>query len=194
MIPPEQAQLDQVQQLRQEIIKRRFWQMVGIAVGISLVIHFGIMIYLQIMERTGPPAQTLEMVMEFPSTRTVEELTTLANTDLAEPDAESHSELDQILEPNTPAPEESSAAELSESNVGATPTLGGSGKKGVSGRDALGGAGGAASFFGIVSKGERIAYIVDRSGSMAGSTSDGTRLDMAKAELMRSVRRLPDYA
>ncbi|MEE2908014.1 MAG: hypothetical protein VX527_09310, partial [Planctomycetota bacterium] len=30
--------------------------------------------------------------------------------------------------------------------------------------------------------------------SMAGSTSDGTRLDMAKAELMRSVRRLPDYA
>ncbi|MDG2423055.1 MAG: hypothetical protein P8M22_03655 [Phycisphaerales bacterium] len=190
MIPPDQNQVDQAWQLRQETIKRRLWQLIGIAAGLSLLIHFGIMFYLGQVKRSGPPAQVVEMVMEFPTTRTVEELTTLSETDLAEPDVESRSELDRILEPDIPSPEESAAAELSESNVGATPTLGGSGQKGVSGQAALGGAGGAASFFGVSSKGERFAYIVDRSGSMAIND----KLILATTELKRSVKRLPDYA
>ncbi|MCH2133575.1 MAG: VWA domain-containing protein [Phycisphaerales bacterium] len=185
----DRIQVDQAEWLRREVAKRRFWQLLGIGAGLSVVVHIGVMIYLHLIEREPPPPQVVEMVMEFPTIRTVEELTSLTETDLSEPDPESWSELDSVLEPDTAAPEESSAAELSESDVGATPTLGGSGQGGVSGRGALGGAGGAASFFGIASEGRRFAYIVDRSGSMANA-----RLTQAQDELKRSLRELPDYA
>ncbi|MCH2153575.1 MAG: VWA domain-containing protein [Phycisphaerales bacterium] len=189
MNPVSRQRQDQAEQLRQEIAKRRLWQLIGLAAGLSVIVHIGIMIYLHLIERETPPAQVIEMVMEFPTKRTVEELTTLSESDLEEPDSESWSELDSVLEPESAAPEESSAAELAESDVGATPTLGGSGQGGVAGRGALGGSGGAASFFGIASEGRRFAYIVDRSGSMAN-----IRLEQAKDELKRSLRELPDYA
>ena len=54
----------------------------------------------------------------------------------------------------------------------------------------LGGGTGGTSFFGVSGRGTRFAFIVDKSGSMS---SDG-RLVQAKAELLRAIAALPDYA
>jgi hypothetical protein len=53
---------------------------------------------------------------------------------------------------------------------------------------ALGGGSGATSFFGVGGTGQRFAFIVDKSGSMA------RHMEEAKAELRRSIASLPDYA
>ena len=93
------------------------------------------------------------MVLEFPTMQTVEELTAQSSLDLEEPEESTLSEFEKMLEPDTPAPEEASSSDLLESEVGSMRTLGGSGK-GVGAKDGtLGGAGGAASFFGIASRG-----------------------------------------
>ena len=185
----EDVQASDTEQLRKEVARRRFWQLIAFAAAMSLVIHLAIVGYLQLVERAGRPSRPVEMVLEFPTMRTVEELTAQSSLDLEEPQESSLSELEQMLEPDTPAPEEASSSDLLESDVGSMKTLGGSGK-GVNTNDGtLGGAGGAASFFGIASKGQRFAYIVDRSGSMTGP-----RLAQAKQELKRSLMGLPDYA
>ena len=189
MPPSEELPISDKDQLRKEVLRRRFWQLVAFAAAASLVIHIGIVAYLNLVERAGRPAGSVEMIMEFPTKRTVEELTAQSTLDLAEPQEPSLADLEQMLEPDTPAPDAASSADLMESDVGSMKTLGGAGK-GVGAEDgALGGAGGAASFFGIASQGQRFAYIVDRSGSMTGP-----RLAQAKQELKRSLRSLPDYA
>lgn len=53
-----------------------------------------------------------------------------------------------------------------------------------------GGAGGGTTFFGVQGSGRRIAFIVDKSGSM----SRGDRMDRARAEVTAAVWALPDYA
>ncbi|MBG83801.1 MAG: hypothetical protein CMJ40_04555 [Phycisphaerae bacterium] len=175
--------------LRKEVIRRRFWQLIAFAAAMSLVIHIGIVAYLHLVERAGRPAQSIEMVMEFPTKLAVEELTDQREFDLAEPQESSLADLEKILEPDATPPEDDPFADLMETDVGSMETLGGSGK-GVGSEDGtLGGSGGAASFFGIASQGQRFAYIVDRSGSMTGP-----RLGQAKQELKRSLARLPDYA
>jgi hypothetical protein len=62
-----------------------------------------------------------------------------------------------------------------------------------------GGTGGVATstFFGARGSGRRFAFIVDKSGSMSGrgpGRPDETRMQMALAELLRSVGVLPDFA
>jgi hypothetical protein len=62
-----------------------------------------------------------------------------------------------------------------------------------------GGAGGVATstFFGARGSGRRFAFIVDKSGSMSGKGPgqvSQTRMQMALAELLRSVGVLPDFA
>lgn len=189
MPSPEELPISDKEQLRKEVARRRFWQLIAFAVAVSLVIHMAIVAYLHLVERAGRPARSVEMVMEFPTMRTVEELTAQNSLELKEPEESSLSELDKMLEPDTPAPEEASSSNLLESDVGSMKTLGGSGKGVGTDDGALGGAGGAASFFGIAGTGQRFAYIVDRSGSMTGP-----RLAQAKQELKRSLTSLPDYA
>ena len=71
MNPVSRQRQDQAEQLRQEIAKRRLWQLIGLAAGLSVIVHIGIMVYLHLIEREAPPAQVVEMVMEFPTRRTV---------------------------------------------------------------------------------------------------------------------------
>ncbi len=52
-----------------------------------------------------------------------------------------------------------------------------------------GGAGGSAKFFGLVARGRKFIYVVDRSSSMRGP-----RFEDAKRELVRSIRNLPRFA
>lgn len=59
---------------------------------------------------------------------------------------------------------------------------------GAGGAGALAGGAGATSFFGVGGSGQRFAFIVDKSGSMA------RHMEEAKAELRRSISSLPDYA
>ncbi len=56
------------------------------------------------------------------------------------------------------------------------------------------GSGAGTSFFGVKTRGRRIGYVVDKSGSMATPTSAGNRFMTAAWELDRSVSMLPDYA
>jgi hypothetical protein len=63
---------------------------------------------------------------------------------------------------------------------------GGGGAAGGSG--GLGGGAGGTSFFGVGGRGTRFAFVVDKSGSMAG------RIGEAKEELRRAIAALPDYA
>ncbi|HWB20852.1 MAG TPA: vWA domain-containing protein [Phycisphaerales bacterium] len=68
----------------------------------------------------------------------------------------------------------------------------GGGSEGMGGEgNGLGGSGGAGtSFFGITSKGTRIAYILDRSASM----NENRKLQSALNELAHSVETLPDFS
>lgn len=57
------------------------------------------------------------------------------------------------------------------------------------------GSGSGSSFFGLEAKGRRFAYIVDLSGSMNGPAGPrGSRWDLTRAELARSVRALDEGA
>ncbi len=67
--------------------------------------------------------------------------------------------------------------------------LTGSGGKDGGGDGSLGGAGGGgAKFFGVEAQGTRIAYIVDRSGSMRGE-----KLELTKIELFESINTLLEH-
>jgi hypothetical protein len=81
------------------------------------------------------------------------------------------------------------AARLNVGSTGSLESLGGGGGGGGDGMS-MGGGGADVSFFGVSSRGTRIAYIVDTSGSM----SEGTKIRTAMAELARSIDALPDYA
>lgn len=73
---------------------------------------------------------------------------------------------------------------------GGPPGDGGSSGGGGGGLGPGGGGSGGTSFFGAGGRGTRFAYIVDVSGSM----SNGDRMEVAMAELKRSIAALPDFA
>lgn len=79
-------------------------------------------------------------------------------------------------------------APLERSSHTIAPSLGGSAGRGMDRN--MGGSGGFASFFGIVSSGSRFCYIVDISSSMRSQH----RFEQAIAELSKSIKRLPDFA
>ncbi len=96
---------------------------------------------------------------------------------------------EQLIETTqaTLAADSSSTSLIPSSDARAT-SLTGSGSTGM-GIGMGGSGGGGTSFFGISSSGSRFCYIVDRSGSM----DRGNRLEDAKAELIASLKKLPDF-
>lgn len=87
----------------------------------------------------------------------------------------------------TLAADSSSTSLIPSSDARAT-SLTGSGSTGM-GIGMGGSGGGGTSFFGISSFGSRFCYIVDRSGSM----DRGNRFEDAKAEILSSLKKLPDF-
>lgn len=79
-------------------------------------------------------------------------------------------------------------AEGGAAGFGGVGAVGGGGGSGGGLGTGLGGGAGSTSFFGIGGTGQRFAYIVDKSGSMA------THMEEAKTELRKSISALPDYA
>lgn len=107
------------------------------------------------------------------------------------------------LADDMPALESSGAAEPTSAEAMPLPTQGapvpidsgfgtgtGLGAGGGGGTGFGGGGGGGTTFFGVQGTGRRVAFIVDKSGSM----SRGNRMDRARAEVTSAVWGLPDYA
>jgi hypothetical protein len=58
--------------------------------------------------------------------------------------------------------------------------------------DGDGDGGGGASFFGTPRRGKRVLYLVDFSASMGSDATGGTRIELLKKELVRSIEELPE--
>ncbi|MBM4051536.1 MAG: VWA domain-containing protein [Planctomycetes bacterium] len=113
----------------------------------------------------------------------------------AEPSTELADDLPALESPGTADPASAEAMPLPrqgspvpiESGFGAGAGMG----VGDGGGDGFGGgSGGGTTFFGVQGTGRRVAFIVDKSGSM----SRGSRMDRARAEVTAAVWGLPDYA
>lgn len=182
---------DRVRQLEsrlEALDRRRRQRLLIIGLGVSVFAHAIILLYMSGMFRPGPPAgittsETFELAI-----LNEQELSRFNETllrDLVDSPPVPNLTMDdpnplQDLEVTTPElvlnAESQQVSTLAET----------SGGEGVA---TLSSGGGGASFFGISSRGNRFAYIMDMSGSMA----QGTRWDVAQAELVRSVSALPDF-
>jgi hypothetical protein len=169
--------------------KRRLLTLLMVGLGISLIVHVGLMFYLNMLSRDLPAHSTTEIILQLASLPT-EPLTELTQQDRADLPLDVHAVDDLLpLEVQDPTltPIEA-AADLDVSTRGATPVLGGSGRSTMKG--GLGGSGAATTFFGVRSVGSRFAYIVDVSASM----DVDRRWSAAVDELQRSIAQLPDHA
>ncbi len=179
---------------RSREIRRRRRNLLLLGVLISLVVHLGIVVYLDLIRRAVPGGSAVQAAsIEF-AVLPQEELTHLEELrldDLA-PDltGDPHEQAPSDVVPFDPDPASSG---LDASAAGSVPALGGSGAGSGSGSGSgsgLGGGGAGATFFGVGSRGTRFAYIVDVSGSMG----QNRKLEIAMRELARSIESLPDYA
>jgi hypothetical protein len=192
------GQVTQLQQLLRQIeseqvllARRRRRHLMIVGVGLSMVVHICLMVYLATHYRAVPGGRAPQQVNYEFAILQEEELTELESTELDDLIPEVASEMED-LPANDPAAELDPvvpAAELEVTRTGAMPTLGGSGDGDGAGGSLTGGGAGA-SFFGVSSRGMRFAYIVDRSGSM----QQNQKLRIAMQELARSISSLPDYA
>lgn len=177
-----------LEQERKVLISRRFRRLLVFGVGISLVIHISIMIWLSFLRSAGIGSGIpTEASYEF-AIIDEEQLTALEQASFDSLDSQEASMADVPLKPDELAPSAPSV-EMSVAASGSVPALGASGQ-GTGGEIGLGGGGGTASFFGTGGKGQRFAFIVDVSGSMG----QNRKLEIAMRELARSVDALPDFA
>jgi hypothetical protein len=184
-----QETIRRLEEEREQLIRRRRRNLLMVGVALSIVVHVGLMTYLNSLRRSVPEGRGAEPVsLEFAVLHD-EELTRLQETPFEELVPDIPWEFEDI----SPADDakldtDVSAASLDVAATGAVPALGGSG--GGEGGDTLGGGGAGTSFFGVSSRGSRFAYIVDVSGSMR----QNRKLDVCLRELARSIETLPDYA
>lgn len=180
----------QLQQQRDLLSRKRRRDLLMLGVGLSLVVHLCLLIYLALVQRGLPGGGS--------STSVVIEFATLHEQELIQPEKiefddllpELAAELEDMPQeaPSADLAAEVSAANLEISSAGAIPALGGSGDG--TGDQSLGGGGAGTSFFGVSSRGTRFAFIVDISGSM----DRDRRIQIAMRELSQSITDLPDYA
>lgn len=186
------AQLQETIQIleseRDSLIAQRFRRLLIFGIGISLVIHISIMIWLSMLRSNviGPGGAS-EATYEF-AILDEEQLSQLEQASFDSVEAQEASMADVPLETELLAPSVPTV-EMAVGASGSVPTLGASGT-GTGGQIGLGGGGGTASFFGTGGKGQRFAFIVDISGSMG----QNQKLDIAMRELARSIDALPDFA
>lgn len=171
-------------------IRRRRRNVLIVGVSLSLLVHLGLMLYLNLLHRSRPVGTGVQPVsIEF-AVVAEQELTQLEDLQLEDLVPEVPMDLDlPDLEPSLDLDAEVSAASLDIAPSGSVPTLSGSGA-GSGGDATLDGGGAGTSFFGVSSRGTRFAYVVDVSGSM----SYDSKIEVAMRELARSIESLPDYA
>jgi len=175
---------------RRRTATTRWRRLIAIGAIVSLFVHVCVLIYLSSQYRLiSGPADEPRGAVEF---------SIMANEDLSDrpldfdhvfPDDVAQLDDTSFTDDAMAIDADFSAADVVIGTDGARARLGGAGA-GQADSPSLGGGGGGATFFGISSKGTRFAYIVDRSTSMERQQ----RLPIAKEELVRSLRGLPDYA
>lgn len=155
------------------------------AISASLLAHLVVLFIAAMIVRPAQPASASDGRGEVPMAISVEdELNDSIEMSLAEESPQmSDLNLDDLFE-STDIEMPSSSLDLSALDLSELGEIGGAGDiDSDSGSSVFeSGSGGAASFFGIESSGNRFAYIVDVSGSMQGQ-----RIDALKRELTRSV-------
>ncbi len=181
---------------RERLRRGRSRALLLIGLAVSVPLHVAIAIWLMniFWARPGPVSGGEEVTFEF-AVLEQPSLEEVANANIPDAAAPEVSEPVQTVEPMALAPIDPQAGG---EGVGAGALdAGGSGLTGEGGTPAgsggglgPGGGGGGTSFFGIGGRGQRFAYIVDVSGSMAA----GERLPTAMNELKRSIGALPDFA
>jgi hypothetical protein len=188
---------------RDELIARRFRRLLFFGVGLSLIVHISLMIWLNMVGGTGGGGGVGQTVAY--------EMAVLTEGELSGPDEGGFDELesdeaamasgmiidDLELAPAGPATDMSMGGSEPSLNAGGGGGAGGFGMGGEGGAGGgggtglgMGGGGGGASFFGVGGKGQRFAYIVDISGSM----SNQRKFETAMRELARSIDALQDFA
>jgi len=178
--------LEEQRELQQ---RRRRRNLLIVGVSLSILMHLGLMLYLNMLRRAqpaGPGVQPVSIEFGVMQEAELDEAQDLSFEDLV-PEVPWEVEDPAETEPTLMAPDASSA-QLEIATTGAVPTLTGSG--GGEAETTLGGGGAGATFFGVSSRGTRFAYIVDISGSM----SQDRKIDVCMRELARSIDALPDYA
>ena len=180
----------ELQERRDALSRKRRRNLLILGVGLSLVVHMCLLIYLALVHRGVPGGGS--------STSVAIEFATLHEQELIQPEkiefddllGELAAALEDIPQefPSADLTAEVSAANLEISPAGAMPALGGSGDG--TGDQSLGGGGAGTSFFGVSSRGTRFAYIVDISGSMGSER----KIQIAMRELSQSITDLPDFA
>ncbi|MDY7107752.1 MAG: VWA domain-containing protein [Planctomycetota bacterium] len=183
--------LSRFEEQRETAARRRRLHLLIVGVGISLLVHLGLMYYLALSFRSVPAGTGPEPVTYEFAILQEEELTDLESAELDDLIPQIVSEFEDLAmkEPATELDPVIPAAELEIDRAGAMPTLGGAGDEAGAGGSLVGGGAGT-SFFGVSSRGMRFAYVVDRSGSMG----EHRKMQVAMNELARSVSSLPDYA
>ena len=170
------------------LISRRFKRLLMFGVGISMVIHISIMIWLSMVHTANAGlGGSNEASYEF-AIIDEEDLNDLEQTSFDDLETQEASMDATPMEPAELA-SAAPAVEMSVAASGSVSPLGASGE-GTGGELGLGGGGGTATFFGTGGKGQRFAFIVDISGSMGQQN----KLEIALRELARSVDALPDFA
>tara|TARA_X000001036_G_scaffold205790_1_gene193390 strand:+ start:599 stop:1606 length:1008 start_codon:yes stop_codon:yes gene_type:complete len=171
--------------------KRRALSLIFVGLLISVLVHIIIFLFSYSVSSgvgTSSPigaVTTIEFaVMEDESFTSLPEGEQLTQTESSTTDATT----DQLETTQATLTVEASAVSLIPSAEAQATSLTGSGSSGM-GVGMGGSGGGGTSFFGITSSGSRFCYIVDRSGSM----DSGGRLESAKAELISSLKKLPDF-
>lgn len=175
-------------QQQQDIAReRRRRKTLYMGIAVSLIAHVLLLAYFGMLTRLGPggggpPAREVEFALVFD-----ESLTEMPEHDLAALDADDAAlEALSIDEPEITL-DADATGDLTIASDMALDSVGGAGESFSSG---LSGGGAGTTYFGIAAEGTRIAYIFDRSGSMTMNH----RMVIARAELIRSIEALPDYA
>jgi hypothetical protein len=175
---------------RDRRFRERTRNLLLLGIAVSLPIHIGIMIYLNLVRRAPGSSHPTPVAVEF-AIVTEEELTDLdAQSEFDELTPETVADVsDPSVDLSEAVADIAPSAELDAAEPGSIGSLGGAGE-GDGGMQSLGGGAAGTSFFGVSSRGTRFAYIVDVSGSMESMGKMYTAME----ELKASVRALPDYA
>ena len=186
-----QQSVRRLEEQRKLLRRRRRRHLLIMGVSVSILVHLGLMLYLNFIRRAVPAGPGVQPVsIEF-AVLSEQELTQLADFAFEDLTPQIVSTFDDLPDddPMSELDIEAPMASLEISAAGSIPTLGGSGA-GEGGVESLGGGAAGTTFFGVSSRGTRFAYIVDVSGSMGHDR----KIDIAMRELARSIETLPDYA
>lgn len=188
---------------RKQLIVSRFRRLLIFGIGISLLAHISLMIYLNLVQRGGGSGVghgaagsfTVAIISEEELTDDEEsEFDELpagpANNDTAAKDSISLETTSPEAGVSTASPTDMPSLGATGTGFGGIPGVGDGSSAGGGDGLGLGGGGGSASFFGTGGKGKRFAFIVDVSGSMG----QNQKLEITMRELARSIDALPDFA